>query len=211
MSSKDDPFGPAGKTVIRAPRRERKPASVPQETGADGGQPAQVKQSTVFDPGVGSHAPVGWTSGTVIYQGAPPGTAGARSVAGAPPAQPAPAMQQAVLIDAADSVRYAAQNPILAAAAPLLMLLGQLRLIPVEREAEPLAEHIAEAIEKFDRTIEKSGVADEDARIAKFALCETVDDLVGNLPGPRRRPGRGTACCRVSSMSNPPVPASSRR
>ncbi|CAN7728110.1 type VI secretion system protein TssL, long form [Mesorhizobium amorphae] len=185
MSSKDDPFGPAGKTVIRAPRRERKPASTAQETGADGGQPAQVKQSTVFDPGVGSHAPVGWTSGTVIYQGAPPGAAGARSVAGAPPVQPAPAMQQAVLIDAADSVKYAAQNPILAAAAPLLMLLGQLRLIPVEREAKPLAEHIAEAVEKFGRTIEKSGVADEDERIAKFALCETVDDLVGNLPWPK--------------------------
>ncbi|CAN7530962.1 type VI secretion system protein TssL, long form [Mesorhizobium sp. LjNodule214] len=180
MSSKDDPFGPAGKTVIRAPRRERKPAPDPQEVVPESERSAQVKQSTVFDPGVGSHAPVGWTSGTVIYQGAPPGAAGAIGASAA-----APALQQAVLIDAADSVKYAAQNPILAAAAPLLMLLGQLRLVPVERQAEPLAEHIAEAIEKFDRTIEKSGVADEDARIAKFALCETVDDLVGNLPWPK--------------------------
>ncbi|RJT40580.1 type VI secretion system protein TssL [Mesorhizobium waimense] len=181
MSSKDDPFGPAGKTVIRAtPRRERKPAPIPQEPGSDGGQPAPAKQSTVFDPGVGSHAPVGWTSGTVIYQGAPPSVAGATGASAA-----APVLQQAVLIDAADSVKYAAQNPILAAAAPVLMLLGQLRLIPVEREAQPLSEHIAEAIEKFDRSLEKSGIADEDARIAKFALCETVDDLVGNLPWPK--------------------------
>ncbi|WP_292530489.1 type IVB secretion system protein IcmH/DotU, partial [Mesorhizobium sp.] len=73
----------------------------------------------------------------------------------------------------------------LAAAAPLLMLFGQLRLMAVERQAEQLAEHVAEAIEKFDRTMEKAGVAEEDARIAKFALCETADDLIGNLPWPR--------------------------
>jgi len=68
----------------------------------------------------------------------------------------------------------------------LLMLFGQLRLIPVERQAEPLAEHVADAIDKFDRALEKSGVAEEDARIAKFVLCETADDLIGNLPWPRK-------------------------
>ena len=78
------------------------------------------------------------------------------------------------------------QIPILAAAAPLLMLFGQLRLIPVERQAEPLAEHVAEAIDKFDAHVEKAGVAEEDARIAKFVLCETADDLIGNLPWPRK-------------------------
>lgn len=66
------------------------------------------------------------------------------------------------------------------------MLFGQLRLIPVERQAEPLAEHVTEAIDKFDRVLEKAGVAEEDARIAKFVLCETADDLIGNLPWPRK-------------------------
>ncbi|MET3577124.1 type VI secretion system protein ImpK [Mesorhizobium robiniae] len=94
-------------------------------------------------------------------------------------------MQQDVLLDAADSVSYSAANPILAAAAPLLMLLGQLRLLSVERQAEPLAEHVADTIEKFDRTMEKSGVPEEDARIAVFALCETADDLIGNMPWPK--------------------------
>lgn len=103
MNSKDDPFGPAGKTVIRAtPRRERKPAPVAQEPVADGGHPSPVKESTVFDPGVGRHTPPGWTSGTVIYQGTPPVTA------------PTSALRQETLLNVTDSVRYSAANPILA-------------------------------------------------------------------------------------------------
>ncbi|TIM10586.1 type VI secretion system protein TssL, long form [Mesorhizobium sp.] len=182
MSSKDDPFGPAGKTVIRAPRRAEKSAPDPQGAVPDGGRPgpAPVKDSTVFDPGVGRHAPPGWTSGTVIYQGADPGAAAAAGSVAA-----APGIQQDILLHATDSVRYSAANQILAAAAPLLMLFGQLRLMAVERQAEQLAEHVAEAIEKFDRTMEKAGVPEEDARIAKFALCETADDLIGNLPWPK--------------------------
>lgn len=185
MSSKDDPFGPAGKTVIRSPRRAEKSAPAPQRPVPDSGHPgpSQVKDSTVFDPGVGRHAPPGWVSGTVIYQGADPGAAAAT---GSLAATPKPAIEQEILLNATDSVRYSAANQILAAAAPLLMLFGQLRLMPVERQAEQLAEHVAEAIEKFDRTMEKAGVSEEDARIAKFALCETADDLIGNLPWPKK-------------------------
>ncbi|PAQ10959.1 type VI secretion system protein TssL, long form [Mesorhizobium temperatum] len=183
MSSKDDPFGPAGKTVIRAPRRAEKSAPAPQRPVPDSGHPgpSRVKDSTIFDPGVGRHAPPGWASGTVIYQGADPGAAAATGSFAA-----TPGIEQEILLNATDSVRYSAANQILAAAAPLLMLFGQLRLMPVERQAEQLAEHVAEAIEKFDRTTEKAGVPEEDARIAKFALCETADDLVGNLPWPKK-------------------------
>lgn len=183
MSSKDDPFGPAGKTVIRAPpRRERKSAPVPKQAVADGGQPSQIRGSTVFDPGVGGHTPPGWTSGTVIYQAAPSVAAGD----GVSAATPTSALRQEALLTVTDGVRYPAANPILAAAAPLLMLFGQLRIISIERQAEPLAEHVAEAIDKFDRALEKAAVGEADARIAKFVLCETADDLIGNLPWPRK-------------------------
>ncbi|CAH2395350.1 type VI secretion system protein TssL, long form [Mesorhizobium ventifaucium] len=180
MRSKDDPFGPAGKTVIRAPRRAEKSAPAPHRPVPDDGRPSPSQDSTVFDPGVGRHAP-GWTSGTVIYQGADPGAAAATGSFAAPNS----AIQQDILLHATDSVKYSAANPILAAAAPLLMLFGQLRLMAVERQAEQLSEHVAEAIDKFDRTMEKAGVPEEDARIAKFALCETADDLIGNLPWPQ--------------------------
>lgn len=130
----------------------------------------------MFDPGGGRQMPSGWSSGTVLFQGATPG------------AEPvsAPGLQQDALLGATAGVKYAAANPILAAAAPLLMLFGQLRLMPVERQAAPLAEHIADAVETFERTLAKTDVGEEDARIAKFALCETADDIVGNLPWPSK-------------------------
>ncbi|WP_363257574.1 type VI secretion system protein TssL, long form [Mesorhizobium sp.] len=128
----------------------------------------------MFDPGVGRQMPTGWASGTVVVQGSPPAAAASTR-----------ALQQEILLGATDGVTFAAANPILAAAAPLLVLFGQLRLMPVERQAGPLAEHIAEAIEMFDREMAKAGIAEADARIAKFALCETADDLVGNLPWPK--------------------------
>nr|WIE91139.1 type VI secretion system protein TssL, long form [Mesorhizobium sp. WSM4875] len=178
MSSKDDPSRPTDKTVIRAPRpRQRSPAA-PASSSSAGAEPAATpaRESTVFDPGVGRRMPTGWSSGTVVVQNPVPGAAAAAA---------APALQQEILLSAADGVNYAAANPVLAAAAPLLMLFGQLRLIPVERQAAPLAEHITEAIETFEREMAKAGIAEEDARIAKFALCETADDLVGNLPWPK--------------------------
>ena len=179
MSSKDDPSVPADKTVIRAPRPRQRSPMASESASADSVAPAPsaARESTVFDPGVGGQMPTGWSSGTVIYQGAASDAAA--------PAASAPALQQEILLDATNGVKYAAANPILAAAAPLLMLFGQLRLMPVERQAAPLAEHIAEAIETFDREMAKAGVAEEDGRIAKFALCETADDLVGNLPWPK--------------------------
>ena len=177
MSSKDDPSRPADKTVIRAPRPKQKPLAAPERSGPEGVRPAPPsREATVFDPGGGRQMPTGWSSGTVLFQGPTPGAA----------ANAAPGVQQDALLDAASGVKYAAANPILAASAPLLMLLGQLRLMPVDRQAAPLAEHIADAIETFDLAMAKSGVAGEDARIAKFALCETADDLVGNLPWPSK-------------------------
>ncbi|RNJ46978.1 type IV / vi secretion system protein, dotu family [Mesorhizobium erdmanii] len=172
MSSKDDPPEPPDKTVIRAPRPRQKPRVAPDSSGA----PSPARESTVFDPGLGRQMPPGWSSGTMVFQEA---GHGAESAA-------APALQQDALLNATAGVKYAAANPILAAAAPLLMLFGQLRLIPVERQAAALAEHIADAIETFDHTIAKAGIGEEDARIAKFALCETTDDLVGNLPWPNK-------------------------
>ncbi|QPC94482.1 type VI secretion system protein TssL, long form [Mesorhizobium sp. INR15] len=184
MSSKDDPFGPAGKTVIRAnPSREKKKPPTPQPTvlGSKLADPSALKESTVFDPGIGRQVPTGWTSGTVVYQGA-----GAAAAPSPSPAATAQVARQQALFDASDSLQYTAANPIIAAAAPLLMLLGQLRLIAVDRQAEPLAGHVTDAIEKFDRAIGKSDVTEGDARIAKYVLCEAADDLIGNLPWPRK-------------------------
>lgn len=190
MSSKDDPFDPTGKTVIRPsrPNPGRKQKTVlARDAPAPGSTviaPASVPEPTVFDPNAGRQPPSDVT-GTVIYQGTPfanapadPPVHGSAGTAGKTPWD--------ALLGASDAVDYGAANPIVAAAAPLLILLGHLRLMAVERPAEPLAQHVAGLIEDFDRKIARTDTSEEDARIASYVLCETADDIVANLPGSSR-------------------------
>lgn len=180
MSSKDDPFGANGRTVFRP---NPGPGPKPRSTEPT---PAESPDSTVFDPGAAQNPPAGWgPSGTVVHQGTP---FGENAAAGADPpprmaAKTARKIPQDVLLDAREPIEYSIANPIMAAAAPLLIFLGNLRLIPVETQAAPLADHVADSIREFERGIAEAGIAEEDARIAKFALCETADDIIGNLPG----------------------------
>lgn len=191
MSSKDDPFDPAGKTVIRPsrpnPGRKQKTVLARDAPAPDSTviAPASIPDSTVFDPNAGRQPPQADVTGTVIYQGVPfaaapvdPSFHGSAGTAEKTPWD--------VLLGASDGVDYGTANPIVAAAAPLLMLLGHLRLVAVERQAEPLAEHVAGLIEEFDRKIARTDTSEEDARIASYVLCETADDIITNLPGSGR-------------------------
>lgn len=107
-----------------------------------------------------------------------------------PPPQPqAPAekIPLEVALNARDGAEYSAANPILAAAAPLMILLGRLRLMIIDMQAVPLMNHVANAIREFERKVLEAGVPHEDAMIAKYALCGTADDIVQNLPGADRQ------------------------
>lgn len=92
-----------------------------------------------------------------------------------------------VALNARDGFGYSASNPIVAAAAPLLILLGRLRLMIVEMQAVPLMNHAANQIREFERKALEAGVAREDVMVAKYALCGTADDIVQNLPGENRQ------------------------
>ena len=74
-------------------------------------------------------------------------------------------------------------NPITQAAAPLLILLGRLRQMVVDMDAVPLMQHVARTIQEFEKQILAAGVPEDQATIAKYALCATADDIVQNLPG----------------------------
>lgn len=91
-----------------------------------------------------------------------------------------------VALGARDAGRFSASNPITAAAAPLLILLGRLRLMIVEMQAVPLMDHVANSIIDFERKVLEAGVDREQVQIAKYALCGTADDIVQNLPGTDR-------------------------
>lgn len=192
MSSTDDPFEAGGRTVIR-PASGREPeaaASGPKSAPSMQPQPAESPDSTVFDPAAGQSAPLGWgPSETVIYQGAPFAPT-ANDLADEAVPRPSGAVERKVaqdlLVDASARIDYTAANPLIAAAAPLLILLGNLRLIPVSIEPKALADRIANAIQEIELKIADAGIPQEDLRITKFVLCETADDMVGNLPGADR-------------------------
>lgn len=74
-------------------------------------------------------------------------------------------------------------NPLLAAAANLLILLGRLRTGLVELQSGPLMDHVTREIDEFERAALQSGVSPQDASDAKYSLSATADDIVQNLPG----------------------------
>ncbi len=77
-------------------------------------------------------------------------------------------------------------NPLVAAAANLLILLGRLRTGLVEMDSGPLIDHVTREIDLFERNALQSGVSSQDATDAKYALSATADDIVQNLPGADR-------------------------
>ncbi len=74
-------------------------------------------------------------------------------------------------------------NPLVAAAANLLILLGRLRSGVVEMQVMPLIEHVAREIDLFERNALEAGIPQPDVIDAKYALSATADDIVQNLPG----------------------------
>lgn len=183
MSSKDDPSGSGGKTLIRpVSARVTKPG--PVRSTSQRPAPDEGSDATVFDPGIQSSAP-DWSSGTVIYQGIPFAENAAPSETHPRSTYPSIPVTRKVAQEALfeQMVDYSSPNPLIAAAAPILMLLGHLRLMIAELEVVSLATHLGETIQEFERRMADAAVPAEDARIAKFVLCETVDDVAGNLPG----------------------------
>lgn len=77
-------------------------------------------------------------------------------------------------------------NPLLAAAANLLILFGRLRTGMVEMQAQPLMEHVVREIDMFEQNAVQAGADPHEAQVAKYALSGTADDIVQNLPGADR-------------------------
>lgn len=74
-------------------------------------------------------------------------------------------------------------NPVVAAAADLLILLGRLRTGLVEMQAVPLRDHVVREIGQFVQRAQEQGISPEDIRDARYALAATADDIVQKIPG----------------------------
>lgn len=77
-------------------------------------------------------------------------------------------------------------NPLIAAAANLMILLGRLRTGLVDMQAGPLIDHVTREIDRYERAVLEAGVSPQDASDAKYVLSATADDIVQNLPGTDR-------------------------
>jgi len=84
-------------------------------------------------------------------------------------------------------------NPIMRAAGPLLLLLGGLRAALLRAPGAGPTPQIAGAIETCERDMSVAGVPPAEAKVAKYILCATADEVLANLPGadldPAPQPG----------------------
>ncbi len=128
----------------------------------------------------GLHAPEPADDRTIIRPGANlrrPGSPGParRPELGAPP----PPRQSTVQ---SSDLEAANENPLLRAAAPLLLLLGRLRTSLLRATDSSLVPQIAAGIETCERELQAADIPAEDVRTVKFILCVTADEVLANLP-----------------------------
>lgn len=167
QGSPSDPFGRSDRTIIRPNPAGRRlaPSSSPAPQAAAPPPPPSSPPSPGV-PGTGEE----WMS-----PGAP-----ARAPPPAPPSQPGaglPKREQLLTPNA---------NPLLKAAGPLLLLLGRLRTQLSTASPAQLLGQVSDSIEAFEHEIRASGISAEQARVAKYVLCATADDIVQNIPGEDR-------------------------
>ncbi|WP_199260837.1 type IVB secretion system protein IcmH/DotU [Paracoccus binzhouensis] len=171
-----------GQTWIGGPARPAQPQPQPGYQGYPGAYqpPGQ---------GQGGHSPFGPADPSQIGRAAGPDQRGFFpdiATQQAPQARVAPRIPQAQAMQVRELGAASSANPLIAAAAPLLILLGRLRTGLVELQVAPLMEHVTREIDRFERNAVAAGVNPHEALVAKYALSGTADDIVQNLPGADR-------------------------
>jgi len=127
---------------------------------------------TVFRPMPGGQR-------TAARAGRPPAPPPLREpVAAAPPPVPPPVAAGADL----HTLVTAFNNPIIAAAAPLLQLLARLRNTAAPPDQGDMRDRVAREMREFERRAREAGVPMEEMRPAHYALCASLDDVVLNTP-----------------------------
>ena len=103
----------------------------------------------------------------------PPAPAPRREDAPPPPIPPGADLQTLVT---------AFNNPIVAAASPLLQLLARLRNTADPPDQGDMRDRTAREMREFERRAREAGVPMEEMRPAHYALCAALDDVVLNTP-----------------------------
>lgn len=162
-----DPFGRGDRTIIRPNPAGRRPAPAAAPTPPPA-SPASPARTPAPAPAIA----------------APPGDDWVAAPEAAPRPAEAPARRAVVL--KRDIVVAPHENPIMRAAGPLLLLLGRLRVALSRAPFAHLMEQVAASIEDFEKDIRAGGIPAEQAKVAKYIVCATADDIVQNIPGDDR-------------------------
>jgi type VI secretion system protein ImpK len=103
----------------------------------------------------------------------------------APTPPPSDQPQQALILKR-DVPVAANENILLEASSPILLLLGRLRVSLMRANFANLMGQVADAIEEFEHKVRAASIPESQARLAKYALCATADDIVQNIPSEER-------------------------
>jgi type VI secretion system protein ImpK len=167
MSDPNDPFGAFGsggeRTVIRPNPGGRRPAPPPGAAPRPGPPPGSSAQASPV-PSASSYGAA--SEDWVRSEETPPAYQGHA---------PLPEINF-------DELVTPHVNPLLRAAAPVLMLLARLRVALLRAPFATLMGEVADAVTFFETEIRAAGLADAQANDAKYLLCATADDIVQNIP-----------------------------
>lgn len=176
MSNSDDPFANLGtggdRTIIRPNPAGRRSGPSPS------GMPAEVPQ-TGYPSQPANLPPPGRVNMPIPRPGA---SASDDWVRTQDPRQPQFAGHAPLPEISFDELVAPNANPIMAAAGPLLMLLGRLRVALLRASFAKLMGEVSDAVDFFEKSVRAAGVADAQTQQAKYILCATADDIVQNIP-----------------------------
>uniref|UniRef100_UPI002FDA5991 type IVB secretion system protein IcmH/DotU n=1 Tax=Elioraea tepidiphila TaxID=457934 RepID=UPI002FDA5991 len=119
-----------------------------------------------------------------VIRPAPGGRARVEQRQAAAPVEPSPLPPLATppAAGGAEAIPRTGINPLAAAAAPLLDLVGRLRNTARPPEAGDLRERAIAALRQFEADARAAGVPAEQIRAGHYVLCATLDDVVLNTP-----------------------------
>src|SRR5262249_40889543 len=154
----DPPFSRNERTIIRPNPGGRRPSSPAAPVA-----PAQPPQ---YPPPPGA---------TPAAAGTPmPGSANPDDWVRTAPQPVAPDAPQQALIPKRDVPAAANETILLEASSPILLLLGRLRVSLMRANFANLMSQVADAIEEFEHKVRAASVPENQARLAKYAVCATA-------------------------------------
>ncbi len=151
------------------------PPPPPAQADAPRVGPAEHAEATLFGAAAGEPGPFTQPEPAPAPTPAPPPT---RAQAGEPRRVFVPGRHRDADTLDDDSLVGAGLNPLLGNATALLALAARLRDGPGVADLDGLRERVIAEVRRFDQGALAAGLAPEDVRMARYAICATVDDLI---------------------------------